>query len=153
MTNRSRIVLGVLAALAVVSAIGFGLMFMRLGNDSCLDGGDMFGASCPTLAEVNGVRYTISAARGVDVTESDLTPYARIARTNVPDYFSDLQAYSLPGIAPAAALVAPSVSVLDEDDSAYRILWGPAKESSWPALCDYLTTAEKSIRQECSAPA
>jgi len=154
MINRSQLVLGAFAVLAIVSAIGFGLMFMRLGNDSCLGPAVYTSGSCPSAAEVNGVRYAISVARGVDVAEADLTPYARIGRTNVPDYFRDLQAYSLRGISPTAALAAPSISVLDEDDSAYRILWGPDQDSAWPALCDYLTDAEKQNQDDhCSAPA
>ncbi len=153
MIDRSKVIVGLFALLATVSAIGFGLMFSQLGNDSCLDDRGVVAGSCPTLAEVKGVRYTISVARGVAVDEADLTAYARMNRTNVPDYFSDLQTYTIEGIPPAAILVAPSASVLDEDDSAYRILWGPDKESAFPALCDYLTDSEKSIQEECSAPA
>jgi hypothetical protein len=152
MINRSQVVLGALAALAIVSAIGFGLMFMRLGND-CLGDAGLASGSCPSAAEVNGVRYTTSVARGVDVVATDLTPYASIGRTNVPDYFRDLQAYSIQGISPTAVLAAPSASVLDEDDSAYRFLWGPDRDAAFPAVCDYYTDAEKENDERCGAPA
>jgi hypothetical protein len=148
MINRSQVVLGALAALAIVSAIGFGLMFMRLGND-CLGAAGVASGSCPSAAEVNDLRYSVSVARGVNVNETDVTPYAPIGRTNVPDYFTELQAYSLPGISPTAALVARSVSVLDEDDSTFRILWGPEQQSAFPALCGYFVQRERDILEGC----
>jgi hypothetical protein len=148
--DRNKLVVGLLALLAAVSAIGFGLMFSQIGRDACFDGG-VIGGSCPTLAEVNGVRYTVSVARGVAVAESDVTPYNRIARTNVPDYFKELQTYSLRGISPMAALVAPSKSVLDEDDSEFRLLFGPDSASAFPALCDFYTDSEKQSDSRCSA--
>jgi len=150
--DRNKLFVGLIAVLAVVSAIGFGLMFSQLGRDSCFDGGVIPG-SCPSIAEVNGVRYTISVARGVAVDDADVTPYGRIARTNVPDYFNGLQAYSLPGISPLAVLAARSQPVLDEDDSAYRLMWGPDSASAFPALCSYYTDAEKQNDSRCGAPA
>src|SRR5215213_8434578 len=107
MINRSKVIVGLFALLATVSAIGFGLMFTQIGHDSCLDDRGIVAGSCPSLAEVNGVRYTISVARGVAVEEPDLTAYARINRTNVPDYFRELQTYTIDGIPAAAILVAP----------------------------------------------
>ena len=64
MIDRSKVIVGLFALLAAVSAIGFGIMFSQIGNDSCLDDRGVTG-SCPSLAEVKGIRYTISVARGV----------------------------------------------------------------------------------------
>ena len=146
MTRRLAIV-GVVGALLVVGSI-WGIGFLsRIGD--CLYSSES--GSCPTLAEVNGVRYGVSVARGVVVTESGVTLYMPIARTNVPSYFSEQRAYLLSGISPTAVLVAPAAAVLDEDDSRYRLLWGPDAQSAFPEVCQYFTEREQALLEGCRA--
>ena len=146
MIDRSKVVVGIFALLATVSAIGFGLMFSRLG-DGCMNGSDS--GSCPTLADVNGVRYTVGVARGIEIGSDDVAPYSTIARTNVPDYFSELATYAHSGVPATAVIAAPAAAVLDEDDSPYRLLWGPDRSSAFPALCRYFSSREAQLLEEC----
>jgi hypothetical protein len=148
--DRGKIVVGLLALLAIASAIGFGLMFMRLGQD-CMSGSD--GASCPALADVNGMRYEVSGARGVTVTAAQLEAYKPITRSNVPGHFTELTTFRVADIAPEAILFAPATHVSDEDDSPYRILWGPEKEAAYPGICGYLAEAETRIMDGCGGVA
>ena len=107
------------------------------------------GASCPSLAEVNGVRYAVSVARGSLVTERDLTPFAPIARTNVPSYFTAQTAFQIGDISPTSLLAAPAARVFNEDDSPYRILWGPESESAFPEACRYFNADEQNLLDAC----
>ena len=147
MTRRLAII-GVVGALLVVGAIWASGFLSRTGD--CLSSSE--GASCPTLAEVNGVRYGVSVARGVVASESDVTPFMPIARTNVPSYFTEQTAYLLTGISPTAVLVAPAAAVLDEDDSRFRVLWGPDSQSAFPQVCHYFNEREQTLLDGCGPP-
>jgi len=146
MISRNNIVFALLGLLIVASAVGFGLMALRLGGD-CMSAGA--GGSCPTLAEVNGVRYSVSVARGIIATADDVTAYAPITRTNSPTLFTQQVSFQLDGISPTALLVAPAARVLDEDNSPYRILWGPNSSSGFPEACRYFDASEQALLEEC----
>ena len=146
MISRNNIVFALMATLAVAAAVGFGLMALRLGGDCMSTSG---GGSCPTLAEVNGVRYSVSVARGIVATDDDVTSYAPIAQTNSPALFAELMAYQLEGISPSALLVAPATQATEEDDSPYRILWGPDSSSGFPEACRFLSAAEQRLFEQC----
>ena len=152
MIDRNKVVVGLLAILAVVSAVGFGLMVSRLGDDGCMSGSGS--ASCPTLADVNGVRYTVSIGQAFKNIEPDLSPYAAISRTNAPDRFAEMQAYSVAGFDPAVLLITRT-TVGAGDEGPYRMLTvvGRERSSIWPAFCDYLPEERLLAQPECGAPA
>ncbi len=142
-------IVGVFVILAAASAIGFGLMFSRLGGDACLDGfGE--GASCPTLAVVNGQRYQVAIATALEVGEGDLTPYGPISQTNRSEGFSELTAYRVGDIDPSAVLVARAAA---GDGAPYRLLFGPNEDEAFPALCDYIPLEQRQADTRCGAPA
>ena len=151
MINRSNLVFGLLVLLAVVSAIGFGLMVTQLGRDSCMDGGAS-GGSCPVLAEVGSVRYGVGAASDYIGLEQDLAPYSPITRTNAPDRFAELVTFRVADFDPTSVLAAPSRHVSDEDVGPYRLLFGPNADRAWPALCSYFPIELRQVDDRCSVP-
>ncbi len=139
--------------LAAASAIGFGIMFSMLGRDACLDGvGE--GASCPTLAVVNGMRYGVGTSTQLVGAEDALTPYGDIARTNVPDQFAEMTAYSPSGVDPTLVLVARNRPTSD-DSGPYRLMFvtGGDSDAAWPAICRYFTEDQLITDDRCGAPA
>jgi hypothetical protein len=148
--NRSKVVVGLFAVLAAVSAIGFALLLSYYGSDPCLESGNK-GGSCPTLALVDGVRYTVSIGRDLVGTEGALTPYMEITRTNAPEDFAERMTYQLAGVSPSAALVARNAPGPDEDAGAFRLLFalGPERDAAWPALCRYLTEEDRAANEQC----
>jgi hypothetical protein len=138
-----------LAGLALTLGIIWGISVLTNLSD-CMNASD--DASCPALADVNGVRYFISIARGVEIDAADLTAYAPITQTNVPGHFRELTTFTLAGVSPDAALAAPATNVIAGEDSAYRLLSGPERASAFPALCEYFNAAEQALIVEC-APA
>jgi hypothetical protein len=126
-------------------------VFYLANLDPCMTGSS--GGSCPTLADVNGVRYGVAAAHELVDIASDLTPFAPIARTNVPGYFSDMNTFQIRGIDPTAVLVAPAKPALDEDVGPYRLLYGPNSDRAFPALCDYIPIELRLDDDRCGAPA
>jgi len=144
--NRRAGLVGFLGLLVLFAGIGAVMFLGQL--DPCMRGGST-GGSCPALADVNGLRYSVGVARGIVLTEADVSPYHPISRTNVPDQFSELVAYEITGVDPSTALAAPANHVLDEDDSSFRILWPQPGKSPFPALCRYLDAAEQSMLVEC----
>ncbi len=127
-------------------------MLNAFGRDSCLDGSTA-GVACPALAEVNGVRYQVAVASELLDIAPDLSPFAPIGRTNVPDDFSELNAYAIAGIDPTAVLAAPARAVREEDVAAYRFLYGPNSDRAFPALCDYIPIDQRERDERCGAPA
>jgi hypothetical protein len=135
--------LGLLAILAVISVVLF------LGNrDGCMSGSD--GGSCPALADVNGVRYEISAASQVVDAETALQPAGVVERTNYAPYFLDETVYSLHGVSSRAVLVArakdPGSAVVSGD---FLLLLGPDRGTAWPNLCHFLTREAQRVLAEC----
>ena len=151
MINRNNVVFALLGLLAVVSAIGFGLMVVQLGRDSCMDGGGS-GGSCPVLAEVGSVRYSVGVASAYIDLEQDLAPYAPIVRTNAPGNFAELTTFRIANLDPAAVLAAPARHVSDEDVGPYRLLFGPDSDRAWPALCRYFPIELRHASDECAVP-
>lgn len=147
MINRNNVVFGLLAVLAIVSAIGFALMIVQFGQDPCLSGSD--GGSCPSLAVVDGRRYSVSVARGIVLTEADVTTYKPIVQTNSPTAFAETMTYQIAGIPPDAVLAARAAHLMDGDNSQFRLLWGPQRDAAFPVLCAYFNAAEQSILDEC----
>jgi hypothetical protein len=122
-------------------------MIVRFGQDPCLSGSD--GGSCPTLAVVDGTRYSVSVARGIELTDADVTAYKPIVQTNSPGAFAETMTYQIAGIPPDAVLAARAAHLMDEDDSQFRLLWGPQRNTAFPDLCGYFTAAEQSILDGC----
>jgi hypothetical protein len=143
-TGRNGVIALAVLALALGIIWGISVLGNLVGGD-CMSGSDS--ASCPALAEVNGVRYSVSASRGVVIGASDLTAYGPITRTNVPGHFSELTAYALTGVAPGAVLAAPATDLID---SPYRLLTGPDRASAFPALCRYFNATEQARLAECT---
>ena len=152
--NRSNAIVGLLAVLAAAAAIGFGLMLTFVGRDACLDGSGE-GASCPALAVVNGTRYGVGTRTQLVDAEDALTPYGDIERTNVPEHFAEMTAYSLSGIDPALVLVARSGPTPD-DGGPYRLMFvigGGDSDAAWPAICRYFPEDKLIADDRCGAPA
>src|SRR5215210_7041543 len=121
MINRNNVVVGLLALLAAVSAIGFGLMVSRLGSGDCMSVSN--DASCPVLAEVGRTRYMVAVASPLQNIESNLSPHEPIDRTNAPGDFAAFVTYRIADIDPAAVLAAPARPTRDEDVATYRLLY------------------------------
>ena len=147
MIDRNNVVFGLLALLAIVSAIGFALMTVRFGQDPCLSGAE--GGSCPRLAVVDGTRYSVSVARGIVLTDAHVTAYKPIVQTNSPSAFAETMTYEIAGIPPDAVLAARAAHLMDGDDSQFRLLWGPERDTAFPDLCAYFNAAEQSILDGC----
>ncbi len=152
MIDRSKVVVGLFAVLAAASAIGFGLMFSRLGGDACLDRfGE--GAACPALAVVNGTRYSVGVPTELVGVENALTPYAEITRTNVPEQFAELTAYALAGVDPTLALVAYTQPGPGDPPGSYRLMFvtgGDDADGAWPAIRPYLPAVHRCADEECT---
>lgn len=151
MINRSNVVFALLGLLAVLSAIGFGLMVAQLGRDSCMDSGAS-GGSCPVLAEVGSVRYSVGVASNYVGLEQDLAPYSPITRTNAPDRFAELTTFRIAELDPTSVLAAPARQDSDEDVGPYRLLFGPTSDHAWPALCGYFPIEVRQTDNRCSVP-
>jgi hypothetical protein len=143
------VIVGAFVLLAAASAVGFGMMFSRLGGDACLDG---IGAdsSCPVLAVVGGSRYSVSVASDLRNIEDVLSSHAPIDRTNSPDWFSELVTYRIAEIDPTAVLAAPAQAIVEEDVGPYRLLYGPNSEDAWPQMCLYLPERDRAADQRCT---
>ncbi len=151
--TRDKVVVGLLALLAIGGALGFGLLMLNaFGRDSCLDG-SYAGVACPALAEVNGVRYQVAVATELVDLAPVLSPFAPIGRTNVPDDFSELTTFAIAGIDPTAVLAAPARAVREEDVAPYRLLYGPNSARAYPALCHYIPAEKRGDDERCGAPA
>jgi len=150
--SRDKIIVGGFALLAAVSAIGFAVMFSRLGPESCMDGPGGVG-SCPVLADVNGLRYTAGVASQYPGLEADLSAFSPITRTNAPNNFAELVTYRVGDIDPTLVLAAPALPVYPEDVGSYRLLFGSNSDAAFPALCDYFTDEAKFADERCGAPA
>jgi hypothetical protein len=153
--NRNTVIVGVFAILAAASAIGFGLMFSRLGGDACLDGfGEgAAGGACPALAEVQGMRYEVAVATELIDIEADLIPYEEIGRTNVAGDFAQPLTFRIGSIDPTAVIAASARRARDEDVGPYRLLFGPNEDDAFPALCDYIPLEQREADTRCGAPA
>ena len=150
--SRDKVIVGGFALIAAVSAIGFAVMFSRLGPESCMDGAGGIG-SCPALADVNGLRYTVSVAALYPGLEEDLVPFSPITRTNVPGNFAELKTFKIGDLDPTLVLAAPALPVYPEDVGSYRLLFGSNSDAAFPALCDYFTDEAKFADERCGAPA
>ena len=144
---------GLIALLGLGLVIGVVGAVVLLGQvDPCMSGSGS--GSCPSLADVNGVRYTVSVGHALRGIEPDLTPYAAISRTNVPGRFAEMQAYAVDGVDPAVLLIARSV-IRDGDEGPYRmltVLHGD-RGSIWPSFCEDLPDERLFVQPECGAPA
>jgi hypothetical protein len=145
MIDRNKVVVGILAALAIASAIGFGIMFSRIG-DSCMNGNDT--ASCPVLADVDGIRFYVGGPQELINTEGALTPHSTITRTNSPTHFRSKTTYALAGIDPRVLQVAEAAPDSNEPGQ-YRLLHPLNMDAAYPGLCQYFTPADRSIIEEC----
>lgn len=144
---------GIVAVVLLAIVLAGISVFLYVRNlDPCMTGSEG-GGSCPTLADVNGVRYTVGIAHELVEIEPDLTPFAPITRTNVPEQFSEMTTFQIRGIDPADVLVAPAKPVLDEDVAPYRLLYGPTSNRAYPALCDYIPIQLRLGDDRCGAPA
>jgi hypothetical protein len=144
---------GLVALLGLLLVFGLISVVFLLGRgDGCMSGNDS--GSCPTLADVNGVRYGVGVAQDLVDIEGALTEYGLIARTNVPDYFFGRTAYSISGIDPALVLVAHN-AVGQTTAGRYRFLFAldTNTDAAFPALCDYLLVESRQADPRCSAPA
>lgn len=149
MTGRRAGLVGLLGLVLIGGFIG---VFYASNQDWCMTGSGG-GASCPTLADVNGVRYTVSVGHELVDIEPALTPFAPITRTNVPGHFSEMTTFQIRDIDPTAVLVAPAQSVLDEDVGPYRLLHGPNNANAYPALCEFIPVELRFDDRRCGAPA
>jgi len=147
MISRRQGLVGVLGLGLIVAVIWLVRMLGEVG--SCMDPGA--GGSCPTLADVNGVRYGVSVAHELVDIDAALSPFAPIGRTNVPDHFAEMTTFRILAIDPTAALAAPARAVYDEDVGPYRLLYGPNSLSAYPALCNYLPAHLRVVNEQCGA--
>jgi hypothetical protein len=142
LTPRNALVVGAIV-LAVVAIAGF--MYLRqLG--SCIDGG-AGNASCPALAEVNGISYGVSGPVNLEGIEENLSFYAPIGRSNVGTALSEMTAFSITGVDPLVLLIARSAP--DEPGGPYRELWSVADDPFPSALCAYVPPGGAGRYPEC----
>ena len=147
MIDRSKLIFGFFALLATASAIGFGLMFSRLG-DGCMNGSDS--ASCPALADVNGARYSVSAGPFLPALGAALEPYGSITSTNAWTNFADRDVFRIAEIDPAAAL-AYRVANPEPGAGPFGVLFAFERRTSpWPTLCKYLPVEHLAVQPECA---
>ena len=151
MTARRGFLLGFgIAAAILLAVIGWQLYQMR---DSCMSIAG--GGSCPTLADVAGVRYTVSVGQDLVDVEDSMTAHGEIGQTNVPQMFDGMTVYAIDGIDPGALLVARTREEFDRGDGPYRLLFvfGDERSGVWPTLCEYLELERRLAQPECRLPA
>jgi len=123
---------------------------MFLGQlDGCMSGNDS--GSCPTMAEVNGVRYSISVEKQLVHADAALISYGTVTRTNVPQQLApNSTVYRFKNIDPGVVLVARTASCGD-CALGYRLMFvlPTGGDAAFPALCDFFTEAEKAIDAHC----
>jgi hypothetical protein len=105
------------------------------------------GASCPALADVNGVRYTVSGGEVLESINRVLLPYGTMSRTNAPSFFAGDGVLQVAGIDPKALLVAIGAPS-DEPNHEYVLLFGP-EAGAWPGLCEFIPAAAQAAQPEC----
>src|SRR5262245_56464617 len=140
--SRDKLIVGFFAVLAAVSAIGFGLMMSRLGQDSCLTPEGQSGGSCPELASVNGDLYIVSRTPLLPSVASQVAEYGAMTESNVSELFAGPEVYSISGLDPKGVLVADAaVDTSGQGEVApFVLLLARENRSAWPGLCDYLPT-------------
>ena len=136
-----------LAAGILLAVIAWQVYQLR---DSCMN--ILSGGSCPTMADVAGVRYYVSTGMDLVDIEDSLTPYSQITQSNVPQQFAESTAYAIAGIDPGVLLVARSSEEFDPGDGAYRLLRTADGDSSvvYPALCRHLPQFRREAQPECN---
>lgn len=147
MTARRGFLIGFgIVAIVLTAAIGWQIYQVR---DTCMN--VLGGGSCPTLADVGDVRYTVSTGLDLIDIEPALSPHGTIRQTNAPRAFEGSTVYAVRDIDPQVLLVARANESFDPGDGAYRLLlvqYGD-RSSMYPTLCDYLTEARRAAQSEC----
>jgi hypothetical protein len=145
--NRRAGLIGLIGLLVLILGIS---AVMFLGSlDGCMTGNDS--ASCPTMAEVNGVRYDVGIERDLVGADAALISYGTVTRTNVPKQLApDSTVYRFTNIDPGVVLAARTASCGD-CALRYRLMFAlpSGGEAAFPALCDFFTEAEKAIDSHC----
>jgi len=148
MARRGLVATAVFAAV-LIAVIAFGWKLYQ--QSSCMNAG--VGSSCPVLADVNGIQYSVSVGMDLINVGSALTPYGSVSQTNATEQFGDA-AYSLAAFDPLVLLVAPASSNDEANTGGYRLLFALDRDHAtvWPALCDFVPVERRSA-PECGAPA
>lgn len=109
------------------------------------------GASYPSMAVVNGVEYIVGLGRGLQIDDSDLSPYGRIERFNDPRFLGgDPTAFSLHGVDPLAALIVRSAPGLSDDSGPFpEYLVLARAPDSYAVLCAYYDPNDAASPTEC----
>ena len=133
--------------------VAFALALIAIGCTSEPWGCGM-GAACPAMADVGGVRYSVSVGLDLMEIEGDLTAFAPIAQTNVPSYFAETTVFSVGGIDPTVLLIARAAP-LDGDAGSYRMLSTLRGDhaAAWPQFCRYLQGERLTAQPECTSVA
>ena len=148
MINRNNVVVGLLALLAAVSAVGFALMIGQLG-DGCMNGTGL--GSCPALADVRGVRYAVSGPVDLVSIEAHVAPYDTIARSNTPTAFSATTALAIDGVDPNVLLLVSAAQSPENLRGAYRELWSLQDDPFPLAYCAFMDVSRRLTQEECGS--
>lgn len=135
----------IVAALGLTAVVAVGVVAFGPWADPCMNGGG--GASCPALADVNGVRYTVSGGEVLESINRALLPYGTMSKTNTPSSFAGSGVMQVAGIDPRALLVAVGAPS-GEPNHGYVLLFGP-DEGAYPAVCEYFPSALRAVTSQC----
>lgn len=127
-----------------IAGVALGLAVTFVAISGVLSGS----GSSVARATVGGVTYDVAVDATLSVQPDELSPYSDVAESDYAWAFSELKAYSLPGVDPLAMLVVPAVPGEGSGSSQYFILIGPA--DPYPAACRFFDPSVGVIPPECS---
>lgn len=138
--TRDKAIVGLLAVLAIVAAIGYAYMFSSLG---CSANG-----SCPAQARINGNDYGISGNMDLPGVEARLVPVADATGTLAATYLREATLYGVGDVDPELILIGRAQA--GEDPGEYVVLFSVERSrEAWAALCANVATDDPGSPAEC----
>jgi len=139
--SRDKAIVGLLAVLAIVAALGYAYMFSNLG---CAANG-----SCPAQAKIAGTDYGISGQEALPGVAARLVPAADATGTLAASYLSEMTLYGVGDVDPDLILIGRARA--DEDAGEYVVLFSVERSrQAWDALCAYVATDDPRSPSECA---
>lgn len=135
--------LAAVVTVAAVVAVGFATLFLPMGSRG-------------SEARVNGMTYSISIARSLELNAADITPIGEI-EPEQRELFADLTAYAMDGVDPADAL-AVRAAPDQRDDAGSLGDWilltrGEIRGGDPSPLCPYFDPNSDYSPEECQEDA
>lgn len=138
-----------LLAVAVVSlavvAVGVGLVGVGPGGTRVPFTGSQADAATAVVGETE---YAIDLAQDLNVRGADLVRIGTIASTNVEEAFADFVVFQLASLDPRVVLVARNHPDHHQPGT-HRLLWGPDRQSGYPAICPFLERSVREVSDGC----